>query len=368
MVRKPDHREIGIAIGECRQPKAALEYLERRNHIGERLELIARGMPERKGLMRHLALVANGFAEPCDGLAPQPRKIMRLLWLLPKQGRAHLDYVGCGKSFWYARVSQLEPIGENALGAHQHRLDIPERVVEVETDRAYRAERHGANSTWESLVDEMLLTMGNKNYSSWSLRPWILMKHLEIAFDERVLPLDTPEFSRGITSLSPTKRVPVLQHGSLLLWDSLAICEYVCEIAGRGWPRERAARAVARAACAEMHSGFSILRSQWPMNARATDRRTAPSPERSAEIARIEQLWEECRTRFGGDGPWLFGDYSAADAMYAPVVLRLRTYGAQVLEPTAAYMATVLDDAPMRDWLAAASAESWIQEPYEIGR
>ena len=194
------------------------------------------------------------------------------------------------------------------------------------------------------------------------------MKHLEIAFDERVLPLDTPEFSRGITSLSPTKRVPVLQHGSLLLWDSLAICEYVCEIAGRGWPRERAARAVARAACAEMHSGFSILRSQWPMNARATDRRTAPSPERSAEIARIEQLWEECRTRFGGDGPWLFGDYSAADAMYAPVVLRLRTYGAQVLEPTAAYMATVLDDAPMRDWLAAASAESWIQEPYEIGR
>jgi glutathione S-transferase len=214
----------------------------------------------------------------------------------------------------------------------------------------------------------MLLTMGNKNYSSWSLRPWILMKHLEIAFDERVLPLDTPEFSRDIASLSPTKRVPVLQHGSLLLWDSLAICEYVCEIAGRGWPRERSARAVARAACAEMHSGFPILRSQWPMNVRATSRRTAPSPERSAEIARIEQLWDECRRRFGPGGPWLFGEYSVADAMYAPVVLRLRTYGAQVSESTAAYMTTVLDDAPMRDWLAAASAESWIQEPYEIGR
>ena len=99
----------------------------------------------------------------------------------------------------------LEPIGENALGAHQHRLDIPERVVEVETDRAYRAERHGANGTRGSLVDEMLLTMGNKNYSSWSLRPWILMKHLEIAFDERVLALDTPEFSRDIATLSPTK-------------------------------------------------------------------------------------------------------------------------------------------------------------------
>ncbi len=214
----------------------------------------------------------------------------------------------------------------------------------------------------------MLLTMGNKNYSSWSLRPWILMKHLGLVFTERVLPLDTPEFSRDIATYSPTKRVPVLQHGSLLVWDSLAICEYVCDLTGRGWPQDRAARAVARAACAEMHAGFSILRSQWPMNARATDRRTAPSPERSAEIARIEQLWNECRTRFGDGGPWLFGEYSAADAMYAPVVLRLRTYGAQVRESTAAYMAAVLADAPMRDWLAAAAAESWIQEPYELGQ
>jgi glutathione S-transferase len=214
----------------------------------------------------------------------------------------------------------------------------------------------------------MLLTMGNKNYSSWSLRPWILMKHLALAFTERVLPLDTPEFSRDVASTSPTKRVPVLQHGSLLVWDSLAICEYVCEIAGRGWPQDRAARATARAACAEMHSGFSILRSQWPMNARATDRRTAPNPERSAEIARIEQLWSDCRTRFGAGGPWLFGEYSVADAMYAPVILRLRTYGAHVRESTAAYMTTVLADLHMRDWLAAAAAESWIIEASEIGR
>lgn len=214
----------------------------------------------------------------------------------------------------------------------------------------------------------MLLTMGNKNYSSWSLRPWILMKHVGLAFEERVLPLDTPEFSRDVASTSPTKRVPVLQHGSLLVWDSLAICEYVCELSGRGWPQERTARAIARAACAEMHSGFSILRSQWPMNARATDRRTAPNPERSAEIARVEHLWNECRTRFGGGGRWLFGEYSVADAMYAPVVLRLRTYGAHVRESTAAYMATVLDDAHMRDWLAAAAAESWIIEASEIGR
>jgi glutathione S-transferase len=214
----------------------------------------------------------------------------------------------------------------------------------------------------------MLLTMGNKNYSSWSLRPWILMKHLGLEFSERVLPLDTPEFLRDIASLSPTRRVPFLQHGSLLLWDSLAICEYVCELAGRGWPKERAARAIARSACAEMHSGFSILRSQWPMNARATDRRTAPSPERSAEIMRIEQLWNECRSRFGEGGPWLFGEYSAADAMYSPVVLRLRTYGAHVRESTANYMATVLADAHMRDWIAAATAESPVLEPYELGQ
>jgi glutathione S-transferase len=214
----------------------------------------------------------------------------------------------------------------------------------------------------------MLLIMGNRNYSSWSLRPWLLMKHAGVQFEERVVQLDTPEFSRDIATMSPSKRVPVLQHGSLFVWDSLAICEYVCEIAGRGWPRERDARAVARSACAEMHSGFSILRSQWPMNARATGRKTAPSPERASEIARIESLWDECRTRFGAAGPWLFGDYSVADAMYAPVVLRLRTYGANVRDETAAYMATVLADAHMREWLAAAEAESWIIDAAEIGR
>ena len=213
----------------------------------------------------------------------------------------------------------------------------------------------------------MLLTMGNKNYSSWSLRPWLLMKHVGLEFAERVIPLDTPEFAREVTATSPTRRVPVLRHGSLLVWDSLAICEYACELAGRGWPEAREARAVARAACAEMHSGFSILRSQWPMNARAIGRRTAPNPERSAEIARIENLWAECRARFGAGGPWLFGEFSVADAMYAPVILRLRTYGATVRDATAAYMATALTDAHMLEWLAAAAAESWINESSEIG-
>jgi glutathione S-transferase len=218
-----------------------------------------------------------------------------------------------------------------------------------------------------SLPAELLLTIGNKNYYSWSLRPWILLKHLGLAFSERLLPLDTPEFTRGVGAVSPTRRVPVLNHGDLVIWDSLAICEYACELAGRGWPGERAARATARSVCAEMHAGFTILRSQWPMNARATGRSTAPNPERHSEIARIEQLWNDCRTRFGANGPWLFGEYSVADAMYAPVVLRFRTYGARVTEASSAYMQTVLADEYMRDWLEAAAAESPVLEASEIG-
>jgi glutathione S-transferase len=217
-------------------------------------------------------------------------------------------------------------------------------------------------------MSELQLTIGNKNYSSWSLRPWILLKHLGLSFIERLIPLDTMEFTRDIATLSPTRRVPVLRHRDLLVWDSLAICEYVCELAGRGWPRTPEARAVARAVSAEMHAGFSILRSQWPMNARAVDRRTADNPERSADVARIEELWADCRRRFGAGGPWLFGEYSVADAMYAPVVLRFRTYGAQLRESSTEYMASVMADAHLRDWLAAAEAESWTIEASEIGR
>jgi glutathione S-transferase len=216
-------------------------------------------------------------------------------------------------------------------------------------------------------VNELRLHIGNKNYSSWSLRPWILLKNLGLEFVERIIPLDTPSFARDIAPLSPTRRVPVLEHDGVRIWDSLAICEYATELAGKGWPRERAARAVARSVCAEMHAGFGALRSQWPMNARAEGRKTAPNPERDADVARIGELWNDCRARFGAQGPWLFGEYSVADAMYAPVVLRFRTYGAR--PPGAgSYMATVLADPHLRDWLAAAAAETWTIEASEIGR
>jgi glutathione S-transferase len=159
----------------------------------------------------------------------------------------------------------------------------------------------------------------------------------------------------------------VLEHGALRIWDSLAICEYAAELAGAGWPKDRAARAVARAVCAEMHAGFGALRSQWPMNARAEGRRTDPNADRAADIARIAELWNDCRTRFGANGPWLFGEYSVADAMYAPVVLRFRTYGARH-EGAAGYTSTVLADPALREWLAAAAAEPWFIEASEIGR
>ena len=217
-------------------------------------------------------------------------------------------------------------------------------------------------------MSDLTLVIGNKNYSSWSLRPWILMKHLGLDFKERLLPLDTPEFRDGIEKYSPSGRVPVLQQGELRVWDSLAICEYVAELTGRGWPKDSGARALARSVSAEMHSGFSNLRSEWPMNARARNRRTAMTPSLQADIDRVEEIWNECRSRFGASGgPWLFGEYTVADAMYAPVVLRFNTYGAQFSENTRWYIAAVIEDAAMQEWLRAAQGETWTIERSEVG-
>jgi len=213
----------------------------------------------------------------------------------------------------------------------------------------------------------LTLVIGNKNYSPWSLRPWLFMKHAGLEFQEIVIPLDTREFRDQIDRYGPSGRVPVLRHGKLCVWDSLAICEYVAELSGKGWPQAREARAVARAVCAEMHSGFTTLRSLWPMNARARNRRTAVTAALEADIERIDEIWNDCRVRFGGDGPWLFGDYGIADAMYAPVVLRFNTYGARISQTARWYMASVLEDAALQDWLQAAKHEPWTIAVEEVG-
>jgi glutathione S-transferase len=217
-------------------------------------------------------------------------------------------------------------------------------------------------------MSDLTLVIGNKNYSSWSLRPWLLMKHLGVGFRELLIPLQQPATRDEIDEHSPSGRVPVLRQGELRVWDSLAICEYVCELTGRGWPKNPQARAVARSVSAEMHAGFANLRSEWPMNARARHRRTPMTPGLKADVDRVEEIWNDCRSRFGkSGGPWLFGEYSAADAMYAPVVVRFNTYGAQLSETARWYMAAVIEDPALQEWLRAAHEEPWTIESEEIG-
>lgn len=215
----------------------------------------------------------------------------------------------------------------------------------------------------------LTLVIGSKNYSSWSLRPWMLLKHLEIEFDERVLTLDTPEFHEQIGKLNPARRVPVLLDGELRIWDSIAICEHLAEKTGRGWPKDRGARAHARSVSAEMHSGFQALRDACPFNARARNRRVPQIPELVSNVRRIDEMWADCRQRFGRGGPWLCGDYSIADAMYSSVVLRFNTYGAELSPLSREYLDTALADPPLIDWLRAAESESHRVESIDaVGR
>jgi glutathione S-transferase len=217
-------------------------------------------------------------------------------------------------------------------------------------------------------VAQLTLAIGNKNYSSWSLRAWLALKHLGVDFDEVVIALDQADTHEELDRYGPSGRVPVLRAGELVVWDSLAICEYAAELTGRGWPRSSEARALARSVAAEMHSGFASLRSLWPMNARARNRRTAMTAALAADVERIDEIWNDCRHRFGAGGPWLFGaEYTIADAMYAPVVLRFNTYAARVSDSARWYMATVLEDGALQEWLRAAREESWTIATDEVG-
>ncbi len=205
-----------------------------------------------------------------------------------------------------------------------------------------------------------VLVIGDKNLSSWSLRPWLLLRHFGVPFEELRLPLDTPEFEARIGQYSPSRRVPVLHHGDLVVWDSLAICEYANEtfLGGRGWPAEARARATARSVSAEMHSGFAQLRAQLPMNCRKRVTGFVPGPEAQRDLDRVTAIWRDCRARHAAAGPYLFGAFSIADAMYAPVVLRLQSYGVPVGEVEQNYAQGLLALPALGEWLAAAERET----------
>ncbi len=212
------------------------------------------------------------------------------------------------------------------------------------------------------------LVIGTRNYSSWSLRPWILLRHLGLEFTERQFHFGTPEFDAEVPKLSPTRLVPVLIDGERRVWESLAICEYASELAGdRGWPADSRLRAAARSVATEMHAGFTALRNACPMNARATGRRVPMTPPVGQDLARIDAIWSGCRRDHGDRGAYLFGEFSIADAMYAPVVLRIRTYGLPLSELAARYQETMLSDRHLGEWIAAACEESVVVPHEEVG-
>lgn len=215
---------------------------------------------------------------------------------------------------------------------------------------------------------EYTLYIGNKTYSSWSLRGWLPLEHVGVAFDEVLIPFEGATVpTKAIRALSPSGRVPLLDHGGLFVWDSLAIGEYLAErFPDRGlWPADLRARATARSACAEMHSGFAALRTAMPMNLRRATFELPTGADVKAEIARVLALWAECRRTYGGGGEFLFGRYSLADMMFAPVATRLRTYGVPLDEDARRYVDAIHALPAMRKWTEAARREEWRIEDYE---
>lgn len=212
------------------------------------------------------------------------------------------------------------------------------------------------------------LVIGNKRYSSWSLRAWLVATHFGVPFREVLIPLDTPETRAAIRTYSPSGRVPCLVGPAGAIWDSLAIIEYLAETfpAQAIWPRDPVARAHARSIVAEMHSGFAALRTACPMNLRRTFAVRDRGPGVAADVARITALWAEARRRFGADGPFLFGAFSAADAFYAPVVFRLLGYSWPLDAATAAYCAAVTGLPAVQAWVTAAAGEPWILASDEL--
>ncbi|OYQ34623.1 glutathione S-transferase [Niveispirillum lacus] len=208
----------------------------------------------------------------------------------------------------------------------------------------------------------LTLVLGNKAYSSWSLRPWLALRQAGADFAEIVVPLREPDTKATLLSHAPSGKAPSLRHGDLVIWDSLAICEYVNELfpAAQLWPAAAGVRAVARSVAAEMHSGFPDLRKNLFMDLRSRYDRPDRVAAAQTDIDRVLAIWTDCRARFGTDGPFLFGDFTIADAMFAPVATRFRTWNVPVDPVSAAYIDAIYALAPMQAWLAAAQAEPWV--------
>jgi glutathione S-transferase len=212
------------------------------------------------------------------------------------------------------------------------------------------------------------LVIGNKNYSSWSMRPWLALRANNIAFEEIFIPLYTGDADKQrILEVSPAGKVPDLVDGDITVWDSLSIIEYLAEQypEARLWPQDRAARAHARSISAEMHSGFMALRNECGMNLHRPVKAIALSDDARANIARVQQIWSECRARYGKSGPFLFGPFSGADAMFAPVVHRFRTYAIEVTPVVADYMNSMMAQPAFQEWTRTGLAETIVIEKFE---
>ena len=216
---------------------------------------------------------------------------------------------------------------------------------------------------------DLTIYLGNRNYASWSLRAWLALKATGAAFEEVVIPILVPGSKETLLKYSPSGKVPALHHGDVVVWDSLAICGYLGDIfpdAGL-WPTDPAAKAMARSISAEMHSSFMALRREFPMNIRSSFSGRDISPEAQTDINRVMALWRQCRNRFGEkNGDFLFGPFTIADAMYAPVVTRFRTYKIDLEREADAYCDAIMSLPAMQEWAAAARNEPMIIDQYEF--
>jgi glutathione S-transferase len=224
----------------------------------------------------------------------------------------------------------------------------------------------GTEQTEPEMAD-LKIYLGNKNYSSWSLRGWLALKATGAPFSETVIPLRQPDTQDTIRRYSPSGRLPVLHHGDVVVWESLAIAEYLAEQFPEAqlWPADPHARALARAISAEIHAGFNAMRQELPMNIRLVRVKDKIDPAARDDINRITAIWRDTRSRFGQGGPYLFGHFTAADAMYAPVVCRFFTYGIDLDADSQAYRDAIWEHPAMKEWVQAARNEPMIVDEWD---